>query len=484
MLAKAQGSLLTAQRAFAVALLLLLLPVPQASTQSTAAPITTPQQQFGASIGDDYFLATYTQLEAYWKKLDRESDRMQLVDIGRTEEGRVQWMAIISAPENLAKLDRYKDISRRLSLAEGLTDDQARALASEGKAVVWIDGGLHANEVLGAQQLIETVHQLVSRSDVETLRFLRDVIVLAVHANPDGHDLVANWYMRERDPLLRTVSSVPRAYQKYIGHDNNRDFYMSTQAETINMNRVLYHEWFPQIVYDHHQTGPPGTVMFAPPFRDPFNYVYDPLIPIGIDLVSAAMHARFAAEGKRGVTMRSGANYSTWWNGGLRTTVYFHNQIGLLTETIGSPTPTSIPYVRERQLASGDLPLPIAPQAWHFRQSIDYSVTANRAVLDVASRYRETLLFNIYRMGKNSIERGSRDTWTPYPHRSSPLANDPAMRDARGYILPADQPDFLTATKFVNALIRNGIDVHRASASFIVNGRSYPAGSFVVKTAQ
>ena len=112
--------------------------------------------------------------------------------------------------------------------------------------------------MLGAQQLIETVYQLVSRSDAETLRFLRDVIVLAVHANPDGHELVANWYMRERDPLRRTLAGLPRAYQKYVGHDNNRDFYLSSQAETINMNRVLYREWFPQIVYDHHQTGPAG----------------------------------------------------------------------------------------------------------------------------------------------------------------------------------------------------------------------------------
>src|SRR5688572_7494010 len=290
--------------------------------------------------------------------------------------------------------------------------------------------------------------------------------------------------MREPEPTRRTLAGIPRAYQKYVGHDNNRDFYMSTQAETINMNRVLYHEWFPQIVYDHHQTGPPGTVMFAPPFRDPFNYVYDPLIPIGIDLVSAAMHARFAAEGKRGVTMRSGANYSTWWNGGLRTTVYFHNRIGLLTETIGSPTPIAIPYVRERQLASGDLPLPIAPQTWRFRQSIDYSVTANRAVLDLASRYRETLLFNIYRMGKNSIERGSRDWWTHAPHRPVTATPDAALRDARGYILPSDQPDFLTATKFVNTLMRNGIDIHRATSAFTVGGRTYAAGSFVVKSAQ
>ena len=493
--------MLNARRALVVALLLLLLPVPQARTQSTGSPVTAPRDQFGASIGDDYFLATYTQLEEYWKKLDRESDRMQLVDIGRTEEGRTQWMAVISAPENLQQLERYKDISRRLSLAEGLTDDEARALAADGKAVVWIDGGLHASEVLGAQQLIETVYQLVSRSDPETLRVLRDVIVLAVHANPDGHELVANWYMRERDPLMRTLAGLPRPYQKYVGHDNNRDFYMSTQAETRNMNRVLYTEWFPQIVYDHHQTGPPGTVMFAPPFRDPFNYVFDPLIPSSIDLIGAAMHARFARENKPGVTMRSGMLYSTWWNGGLRTTAYFHNQIGLLTETIGSPTPIDIPFVPDKQLPSGDLPYPIAPQRWHFRQSIDYSLTANRAVIDAASRYREMLLFNIYRMGRNGIQRGSQDTWTISPRRLAALkastgaraiapmrAYDelraPHLRDSRGYILPADQPDFLTATKFVDALLENGVTVHRATAAFTVNGRTYPAGSFVVKTAQ
>ena len=453
-----------------------------ASTQpQDSSRITTPKQQFGASIGDDYFLANYTQIEAYWKKLDAESDRLSLVDIGRTEEGRTQWMAIVTAPENLRSLDRYKDISQRLAHAEGLTTDQAQALAEEGKVVVWIDGGLHANEVLGTQQLVETAYELVSRSDAETLRVLRDDIILLVNANPDGEELTANWYMREADLSKRTVDGLPRLYQKYTGHDDNRDFYMSTQAETINMNRILYKEWFPQIVYDHHQSGPPGTVMFAPPFRDPFNYVFDPLIPLGIDLLGAAMHGRFAAESKPGVTMRSGSTYSTWWNGGLRTTAYFHNQVGLLTEAIGNPTPLDIPFIAERQRPSADLPFPIAPQRWHFRQAIEYELTANRAVFDAASRYRETLLFNMYRMGKNSIERGSRDTWTMSPHHA---ARDSQARDARGYILPANQPDFLTATKFVNALLLNGITVFRAAGPFAVNGTRYPAGSFIVKTNQ
>ena len=295
---------------------------------------------------------------------------------------------------------------------------------------------------------------------------------------------------------------------------------MSAQNESININQQLYHEWFPQIIYNHHQTGPTGTILFAPPFRDPANYVYHPLIITGLDVVGSAMHNRFVAENKPGATMRRGANYSTWWNGGLRTSPYFHNMIGLLTETIGNPTPMEVAFVPDRQMASADLPYPIEPQKWHFRQSIDYSITANWAVLDVASRNREIFLYNIYKMGKDSIDKGSKDTWTMYPRRLQAIKDEiaksaegrcrrsahggrrlrartpcrsrntrswrkkPEWRDPRGYILPANQADFLTATKFVNALIKNGITVHRATAAFSAGGKQYPAGSWVVKTAQ
>src|SRR5579859_3616060 len=182
-------------------LLLAALPVfPQA-----ARKVTTPKEQFGHNIGDDYWLANYTELTAYWQKLAKEaSDRMKLVEIGKTAEGRPQWMAILTSPENHKKLDRYKEIATRLAHAEGLTDEQARALAAEGKAVVWIDGGLHASEVLGAAQLMEIVYQLAAYTDPEIERILRDVIVLCVHANPDGMELVANSYMRESDPLKRS----------------------------------------------------------------------------------------------------------------------------------------------------------------------------------------------------------------------------------------------------------------------------------------
>src|SRR5688572_17583720 len=492
-----------------------------ASVAQAQGRVTSPKEFFGHNIGDDYFLANYDQFTAYWQKIDAESDRMRVFEIGKTAEGRPQLAAVVTAPQNFARLDRYKEISRRLALAEGLDSAQARALAKEGKAVVWIDGGLHATEVLGAHQLIETSYQFVSKTDEETMRILTDVIIVFVHANPDGMQLVSNWYMGEPDTLRRNTQ-IPRLYQKYIGHDNNRDFYMSAQPETQNMNHQLYWEWFPQIMYNHHQTGPAGTVMFAPPFRDPHNHNFDRLIVSGLDLVGAAMHHRFIAENKPGVVMRRGAGYSTWWNGGLRTTVYFHNMIGLLTETIGNPTPMRIPLIPSRQEPTADVPFPIEPQEWHFRQSIDYSLTANYAVLDIAQRYRETFLYNIWRMGMNSIERGKRDTWTVTgpevdklraaadsarrvaqagnqapggggggfgqppapPVLFERILRDPADRDPRAYVLPASQADFPTATKFVNTLRHVGVVVERATRDFTIGTKTYPAGSYVVPMAQ
>jgi len=464
-----------------------------------AGHVTTPKEALGFNFGDDYQLANYKQIEAYWHTLARESDRIVLRDMGKTAEGRTQWMAIVTSPENQKRLAHYQDISKRLGFAEDLTDDQARVLAREGKAVVWIDGGLHATETLGAQQLGEMVYQMVSRTDEETMRFLNDCIILFVHANPDGNDLVADWYMRNADPLKRSLNNLPRLYQKYIGHDNNRDFFASTQAETKNISRALYHDWMPQILYNHHQAGPAGTIAWSSPQRDPYNYNLDPLLILGLEALGTQLLQRAATEGKPGVTKASGGPYDGWWNGGIRNTANFHNILAILTETIGSPTPMRVPLVPQRELPNRDLPYPIAPQEWHFRQSIDYSMTFNRAILDYASRNRENLLFDIYRMGQRSIQYGSEDHWTPSPSRINALPDtggrggsaeadaaawaslhNPELRDPRAFIIPANQPDFPTAVKFINALRDVNVTVYRATKDFTVNGKSYPIGSFVV----
>ena len=475
---------------------------------SLAQSIPSPKSHFGFSIGDNYQLATFSQTEAYLKKVAAVSPRMKLQSIGKTEEGRNQYMAIVSDPANIKNLAKYKAISQKMARAEGLSESEASQLAKEGKAVVWIDGGLHATETVGIHQWIETMYQFLTRNDEETQRILKNTIILFVHANPDGQELVSSWYMRNADTLKRSYANLPRLYQKYIGHDNNRDFYMMNMSESKNMSRQQYIEWMPQFLYNHHQAGPMGTVVAGPPYRDPFNYVYDPLLVTGIDAIGAAMSSRLNAEGKPGYTMKGGSTYSTWWNGGLRTTAYYHNIIGVLTEIIGSPTPMKIPLVPQRLIPNSGLPFPITPQKWLFRNSIDYSISMNYAMLNHAARYKDEVLMNIYKMGRKSIENGSKDYWTLSPKKvesiqelyrtdiknpearidTLPLAyyakiyQNLSLRDSRAYVIPADQST--SAVAFINILIQSGIRIEKATTAFEIAGKKYPAGSYVVKTNQ
>ncbi|MFM6926560.1 MAG: M14 metallopeptidase family protein, partial [Ferruginibacter sp.] len=484
---------------------------------ATSQNIPTPKEHFGFTIGDNYQLATFTQTEAYFKKLAQVSDRARYTVIGKTEEGRDQFMMIVSSPGNLKKLEEYKRISQQMGNAD-IGMEEAKIFAKTGKAVVWIDGGLHATETSGIHQLIETAYQLLSRTDGETMRILDDVIILMTHANPDGQELVSNWYMREPKPEKRSLANLPRLYEKYAGHDNNRDFYMLNLKESQNIARQLFVEWLPQIMYNHHQSGPAGSVVAGPPYRDPFNYVFDPLIVTGLDAIGAAMQNRLNEENKPGFTSKAGSVFSTWYNGGLRTTTYFHNMIGLLTEIVGSPNPSSIPLVTNRLIPNAATPNPIVPQPWLFRQTIDYSVSLNYAVLNYASRYKDELLMNIYRMGRNAIDKGNKDTWSLSPSKIAAIdklqqdslkrvktSNEAgrtsatpavplkfydsvmkniAYKDPRAYIIPSDQPDMATAVEFLNALIRTGVVVQKATTDFTVTGKKYPANSYIIKTNQ
>lgn len=471
------------------------------ATSTLHAQVPSPKSHFGFNIGDNYHLATFTQTESYLKKVAASSPRVKLQSIGMTEEGRNQYMMIVSDPSNIKNLAKYKAISQRLARAEGLSEEEAKSLTKEGKAIVWIDGGLHATETVGIHQWIESIYQFTIRNDEETKRILQNTIILFVHANPDGQELVSNWYMRTADTLKRSTDNLPRLYEKYVGHDNNRDFYMMNMSESTNMARQQYIEWMPQILYNHHQTGPEGTVVAGPPYRDPFNYVYDPLLITGIDALGAAMSSRLNAEGKPGYTMKSGSVYSTWWNGGLRTTAYYHNIIGLLTEIIGDPTPKNIPLIPSRLIPNSATPFPITPRKWFFKNSIDYSLSLNYAVLNYATRYREEVLLNIYKMGKKSIDLGSKDYWTMSPNKVEKLVaisggnykvksdslfdavyKNMNTRDARAYIISANQTT--SGIAFVNILIKSGIRVEKALKAFDVNGKKYPAGSYVVKTNQ
>jgi hypothetical protein len=477
--------------------------------------VTTPMEEFGHNIGDDYKLINYTQFEKYFRKLAKESPRMIVEEIGKTAQGRGQLMATITAPKNFAKLAEYKAIAQKLARAEDITDAEAHAYSKTSKAVVWIDGGLHATEVVGAHQLTELAYTLVSREDEETMRFLDDLIILLTHANPDGMELVSDWYMRKKDEKKRNHSDIPTLYQHYVGHDNNRDFYMMEQNETTNIANQLFRQWYPVAMYNHHQTGPSGQMVFIPPFGGPTNHNINGEVTLGNQAVGLAMHTRLVREGKGGSAMFENGPYTEWSNGILRASAYYHNMIGILTEIHGNPTPQDVPFFPELQLKNSKYPLPWKPGKLHFRTAIDYSLTQNYALLDFVSRNADTLMYNRYKMGKKAIDMGNTDSWTMRPNRiydlESKIAKDdpkaakdikrsrgskgvdmkyyadlqrPEDRDPRGYVIPRSQADFPSAVKFVNALMKGGVDVLKATRDFKVNGKSYKAGSFVVQSAQ
>ncbi|MCI0410100.1 MAG: M14 family metallopeptidase, partial [Acidobacteria bacterium] len=288
---------------------------------------------FGFDPGTDYKLANFQQIVTYFKALDAASDRVVLEEIGKSTLGRTMILALISSEENLQNRAGHKETSRRLALARALDETEARRLSREGKVIVWIDGGLHASEVAHAQHTPELGHWLAT-SESEEAQLIRQqtILLLMPVMNPDGLDLVVDWYNKNLGTPFETAP-LPELYHHYIGHDNNRDWYMFTQAETRAVANQLYHHWFPQIVYNHHQSSPfPGRI-WGPPFENPVNPNLDPLVVSSINQIGEAMRKRFDEEGKPGYN--SGIVFDMWWNGSMRGAPDFHNMLGFLTETAG-----------------------------------------------------------------------------------------------------------------------------------------------------
>jgi len=428
------------------------------------AQVTSPKEFLGFTPGDDYKLANYKQSFAYFKKIAPQTKRMKLIEVGPSAMGETMLLAVISSEENLARVDRLKEIARRLAMGRGLNDAEARALAKEGRTMVWIDGGMHASEIGHAQHTINLAYDVITREE-EEYRKIRDKVVLLLipSINPDGQNMVADWF-NSHYGTPREGTPMPWLYQKYAGHDNNRDWYMLNLQETRNMTRLLYHEYFPQIVYNHHQTAPFPARIFVPPNADPLNPNIPPLVVRGLNLVGTAMHTRFEAEGKSGVI--SQATFSAWWNGGMRTTPYFHNIIGILTETAhASPYPASYKLTPEQMELSNWYPNPYKGGEWRFRDTVDYMNTASMGVLNIAADLAETFQYNIYLMAKRAIEAGEKEA--PY-----------------GFIFPLNGRDPNTAVDFLSRMLMSGLEVHVAKTTFTYDGISYPAGTPVMLASQ
>jgi hypothetical protein len=447
---------------------------PTAPTAAHARAVPAPADVIGFDPGEDRKLADYGQLLAYYEALAAASDRAVLLEIGHSTQGRPMVLLALSSAENLERLDEWQSISRRLGRATGLGDGEARELAREGKVIVWIDAGLHSTEVATAQHAPHLAFHLAADESEETRRIRDEVVVLLMPMmNPDGHEIVVDWYRGKVGTPYETTSP-PRLYHEYVGHDINRDWYMFRQQETRVVGRILYEEWLPQIVFNHHQTAPFPARIFIPPFADPINPRIDPRVVRGVNLVGEHMAHRFEMEGMPGVI--SGTTFTMWWNGGMRTAPYFHNQIGILSEVgHASPTPRYHDPAEFPDVFAGGVPTlePTVryPNPWRggrasLGDAVRYHLVASLGALDMAQKNRENLLYAFYEMGRDAIRAGE--------------AGDPYA-----YIISLEeQHDPGEALELVAALRRGGIEVGRATAPFFAGGSAYPAGSYVLRAGQ
>ncbi len=433
------------------------------------AQIPAPEEILGFKVGADYKIADYDQVTEYYQKLAASTDRVKMMEIGKSVMGKSIWMLFISSEENMKSLEKWRTTAEKLARAE-ISQEEAEALINSGKAVVWFDAGMHATERACAQMAVELAYKLASLENAEMQKIRDNVVTLMVPViNPDGLDIVADWYRKNLGTPYET-SRPPILYQKYVGHDNNRDWFMNNMPETKAVTKVLYSDWYPQIVHNHHQTSPAWARIFLPPFRSPVNTRIHPGVTTGVNLVGTAMANRFAMEKMPGVI--SGTNFSMWWNGGMRTAPYYHNMIGILTETAhATPTPRYYDPEKKPSTVAGirsDGSEIFYPYPWeggesHFRDAVDYMLTASMAVLDIAADRREEFLRNIYLMGRDAIENEN---------------------EAFAYIIPKAQWDESEAINLVQILQRGGLQAHEATTAFTANGKAYEKGAIIFYGAQ
>ena len=452
------------------ALAALLLALPTAiGAQSAALP--TPESVLGFRPGADYKLATYEETVNYFKKLDAASDRLTLIEAGKSTQGRTYYLAMISSPDNLAKAGRYREIARRLAHPEGLGEPEARALAREGKAIVHIDGGLHATEVAGPQHTPQLAYDLLSKADDPDIKPILDNVILLLWPtiNPDGQTMVAEWY-RGNVSTPFEASPLPTLYQEYVGHDNNRDGYMLNMIESRVMEHA-WRQWEPQIIHVHHQTSPFPTRIWLPPFAEPIASRVPYLMSREVNMIGMAMAKGLEEHGQPGAT-HMGTGYDAWYPGYIDYKPMLQNVVSFWTETAlysyATPKfytlqdyPADMRDLRPESLYSS----PWTGGWWRLRDAVEYMETASLSVLEYASKYKDSLLMNRYRAGTQQIARYRKEP---------PFA----------YVVPQQQRDPAAAVELLRRLAFQGVRVWQLTASAVIDGASYAAGTWVVPMDQ
>ncbi|MEP6618739.1 MAG: M14 metallopeptidase family protein [bacterium] len=436
-----------------------------------AQQIPTPESVLGFPAGADFKLANYDESMRYFQALAKASNQIKLVNVGKTSTGHAWTLAIISSPANLAKLDHYRDIARRLAHPDGLSDAEAHKLAQEGRAFVDISGGLHASEIAGSQHTIQLAYDLLSKPNDPKTRAILDntVLLLWPSINPDGQNIVANWY-KENVGTPYEVAPLHELYQKYLGHDNNRDAYMLNVVESRVVART-WREWEPQIIYVQHQTAPFPTRIWLPPFAEPIAPRVPALMSREVNTIGMTIAQSLESNGLVGAT-HMGTGFDAWYPGYIDYMPMLQNIASFWTETAlyRYATPhfyTIDEFPREmRDLRPQSLyPSPWAGGWWRIKDAMDYMETGSLAVLDYATKYREELLYNRYQAGRNAIQRYRKDP--PY-----------------AYVVPRAQHDPVAAAEMMRRLAFNGIRISELQRDASIDGASYPKGTWVIPMDQ
>lgn len=430
------------------------------------AQAPTPSQFLKLPVGADRTLADYGQITAYFRALAATSPRVQVEDLGPTTNGQPLIMAVISSEANLRQQAKYQDIARRLADPRGLSGAEVEALAKEGKAIVLVTCSIHASEIGATQMAMEWAHGLATATDAETLRRLDQVILLLVPSlNPDGQVMETEYYRKQLGTRFEG-GRLPWIYHPYVGHDNNRDWYMLTQKESIAVNRMAYHRWFPQVWLDEHQMGATGPRMFVPPYANPVAKEVHPLVWRTVDLLGSTMSLRLEEGGKAGVAY--GTMFDAYWPGGTKNTGWWKNVVGLLTE-VASARLASPADIDPTELSAGgkglvdyrpqvNFPNPWKGGPWRLRDIMDYERIASDALLEACANLKTDLLRNRARMAQASIQAG-----------------DPATH----YRLPADQRDPVAAARLAHLMAENGAEVRVAKDGSYLLPTAQPLGRFV-----
>jgi len=422
-------------------------PVPGARTLS-------PHSVLGFTPGDDRTIADWSQITDYFNHLDRTSNRVLVQTVGQSTLKRPILAVFISARENILALNKYKEIQRKLADPRTIANDLERdRLIASGRVVVAISCSIHSTEIVASQMSMQLAFDLATAQDAETNEILQNTILILIpSANPDGVDIVANWYRKTLGTPYEGREP-PELYHYYAGHDDNRDWFMLNLKESQSLTRLLWKEWFPQIVYDVHQQGSNGSRFFVPPFYDPQNPNIAPLLLREVALFGHKMAADLQAAGFKGVITNS--LYDTWWHGGFRTAPYFHNSIGILSEAasarIMSPAKVTVDQLarsttrgmRNALEPTTNFPDPWPGGEWKPRDILNMELIASRSLLSLAAKYRPNYLRDFYSLGQKSVNQ-------------TPAQNEPIA-----YLIPAGQGHDEAVAKLVGALIDQGIEVFR-----------------------